>query len=144
MAMRTKILFLEARGKTPTMSIYHWAKGHGLVKEIKSLAIWWMRGEKRWYFVHLRTYIWASFCMRGHQYPWVRAQWANDLPSKCSPQMSSWISNSTSSTKLEWTHSRSLNMIFCTSLRRGRSRTALLLSEVCAPPFFLLAAYHGV
>ena len=39
-----KIFISWSSGKTSTISISHWAKGHGLVS--KSLAVWWMRRKR--------------------------------------------------------------------------------------------------
>ena len=39
-----------------------------------------MFGTNLWHWSYVFTYSCTSFCMIGHQYPWVKALWDKDLP----------------------------------------------------------------
>ena len=90
------LLFTAALGKGPTISKPHWAKGQGLDRGLRIPLGWWMFRANLWLWLHFFTYSYASFCMFGHQYPWIRALWDKDLPHVWLPQIP-WCNSSRSS-----------------------------------------------
>ena len=69
------------------MSKPYWAKGQGLERGLRTPLGWWMFAANLWHSSHFLTYSCASFCMPGHQYPWVMAWWDRDLPPVWLPQI---------------------------------------------------------
>ena len=52
-----------------------------------------MFGADLWHWSHFLTYSCASFCMLGHQYPWVMTRWDKDLLPVWLPQIPSCSSS---------------------------------------------------
>lgn len=85
-------------------------KGHGLDMGLRIPPSWWMLWANLWHWSHFLENSIACLYMLGHQYPYVRARCANDLPpvwlphfplcnssrststsSGCTQQIGSWI-----------------------------------------------------
>ena len=106
MPTKKYLLFPTALGKGPTMSRPHWANGQKLDKGLRTPCSWWMFGANLWHWSHFFTYSYASFCIFGHQYPWVRALWDKDLPPVWLPQIPSCNSSRSSSDGSKCMHSK--------------------------------------
>ena len=100
------LLFPTALGKDPTISKPHWAKSQGLDRALRTPPDWWMFGENLWHWLHFFTYSCASFCIFGHQYPWVRVVWDKDLHLVWLLEIPSCNSSRSSSTASGCMHSR--------------------------------------
>ena len=65
-----------------------------------------MFGVNLWHWSHFLTYSYVSFCIFGHQYPWVMARCDRDLPPVWLPQMPSCSSSRSDSDISGCTQSR--------------------------------------
>ena len=106
MPTSSHLLFLAVLGKGPTISKLHWAKCQGLDRGLRTPPCWWMFRANLWNWSHFFTYSYASLCIFGYQYPWVRALWDKDLPPVWLSQIP-LCNSSKSSFDASWcTHSR--------------------------------------
>ena len=99
-------LFPAALGNGLTISKPYCAKGQGLERGFRNPPGWCVFEANLWHWSHFFVYSSASFCMFGHQQPWVMALWVRDLPPIWLPQIPSCNSTRSNSNASGCMHSR--------------------------------------
>ena len=127
------------------MSIIHWAKGHELVKRIKSLSGWWIKERKIDILYICGRRLGHLFACGATNIPESELGGIIIFPQTvvCTCLHEFRIAHPWSSSS-ERTKGKAPNKIFCINLQWGKSRTVMLLFKAYAFLFCTRSVYHGI